>query len=95
MEAIEEIFTVHCLKIPKLLRDTLYSMNPIGRAFPRVRIREKNIKWYRGRAMAQDWLIAAVLSAEKRFHKVAGYMHIPRVVAAIEVLQAEEEQMAT
>jgi transposase-like protein len=91
MEALEEILTVHRLKVPKLLRKTLYSTNPIDSLFSKVRSSEKNIKRYRGSGMAQRWLAAVLLQAEERFRIVEGYKQIPEVMAEIEILQGEEE----
>ena len=47
LEAIEEILTLHRLKVPGLLRKTLHSTNPIESMFSRVRDCERNIKRYR------------------------------------------------
>ena len=53
LEAIEEIFTLHRLKIPGLLRKTLHSTNPIESMFSTVRDTEGNIMRYRNSRMMQ------------------------------------------
>jgi len=50
-EAIEELLTLHRLKVPALLRKTLQSTNPIESLFATVRHTEGNIKRYRSSTM--------------------------------------------
>ena len=84
MEAIEELLTVHRLKITGLLKKVLYSTNPIESMFSKVRRCEKNIKRYRGSHMLQRWLAAVLLHCEKGFRRVKGYESIPEVMLRIE-----------
>ena len=95
LEAIEEILTLHRLKIPALLRKTLHSTNPIESMFSTVRDCEGNIKRYRGSRMSQRWLAAVCLYCEKGFKRVKGYRGIKEVVRRIEVEQAEEGKLQT
>lgn len=83
-EAIEEILTVHRLKITGLLKKTLYSTNPIESMFSTVRQYERNIKRYRGSAMLQRWLAAVMLECEQGFRRIKGYKSIPEVISRIE-----------
>ena len=85
MEAIEEILTVHKLKLPGLLRKTLHSTNPIESMFSIVRDAEDNIKRYRNSRMMQRWLASVLLYSEKRFRRIKGYASIPEVIKNIEV----------
>ncbi|WP_028893218.1 IS256 family transposase [Syntrophorhabdus aromaticivorans] len=89
MEAIEEILTLHRLKMPGLLRKTLTSTNPIESMFSTVRDCERNIKRYRGSAMAQRWLASVLFHCEKGFRRIKGYRDIPQVLINIEALQNE------
>lgn len=89
LEAIEEILTVHRLKVPGILRKTLHSTNPIESVFSRVRDCEGNIKRYRGSAMMQRWLASVLLYSEKCFEKVKGFAEIKEVIANIENEQAK------
>ncbi len=95
LEAIEEILTLHRLKIPALLRKTLHSTNPIESMFSTVRDCEGNIKRYRGSRMSQRWLAAVCLHCEKGFNRVKGYRGIKEVVRRIGVEQAEEGKLQT
>lgn len=89
LEALEEVLTLHRLKVPALLRKTLHSTNPIESMFSTVRGCEKNIKRYRGSGMSQRWLGAVLLYCEKGFRTVKGASQIPEVMANIEVLLEE------
>lgn len=93
LEAIEEILTLHRLKIPALLRKTLYSTNPIESMFSTVRDGEGNIKRYRDSKMMQRWLAAVLLYSEKGFRRIKGYASIPEVIRTIE--EALENNMTT
>lgn len=90
-EAKEELLTIHRLKVPELLRKSLHSTNPIESMFSIVRDAEINIKRLRSTAMAQRWLAASLLHAEKSFRRVKGYQGIPELVKTIKKLQAEKK----
>jgi transposase-like protein len=87
MEAMEEILTLHRLKVPVLLRKTLHSTNPIESLFSGVRHCEKNIKRARGSLMLQRWLGSVLLYCEENLRTIKGYMEIKQVVAAIRAEQ--------
>jgi transposase-like protein len=95
LEAIEEILTLHRLKVPALLRKTLHSTNPIESMFATVRDCEGNIKRYRGSRMAQRWLAAVCVHCEQGFKRVKGYKGITAVVERIKAEQAEEGKLKT
>lgn len=92
LEALEEILTLHRLKVPALLRKTLHSTNPIESMFSMVRDCEGNIKRYRTSKMRQRWLGAVLLHCERRFKRVKGYASIKAVVAAIEASHEEKDE---
>ena len=83
-EALEEILTLHRLKVPALLRKTLQSTNPIESMFSMVRHCERNVKRARNSRMRQRWLAAILLHCEKSFRRVKGYRDIAQVGSAIE-----------
>lgn len=91
-EAIEEVLTVHRLKVPPLLRKSLHTTNPLESMFSMVRDGEKNIKRYRDSKMAQRWLGATLIHAEKRFRRVKGYLQIKKVIGEIECQQKEVDE---
>ena len=95
-EAIEEILTVHRLKVPPLLRKTLHSTNPIESMFSIVRDSEKNIKRYRNSKMAQRWLGSILIHGEKKFRRVKGFLQINTVFGEIQRQQKKlDEKMRT
>jgi transposase-like protein len=93
LEAIEEILTLHRLKVPGLLKKTLHSTNPIESMFSRVRDCERNIKRYRNSGMMQRWLASVLLYCEKGFQRVKGFVAIKEVIASIDSEQANEETL--
>ncbi len=95
-EAFEELLTLHRLKVPALLRQTLHSTNPIESIFSTVRDCERNIKRYRGSPMAQRWLAAVCLHCEHGFRRVKGFREIAAVVSNMEAEHAacQQEQAA-
>ena len=90
LEAIEEILTLHRLKVPALLRKTLHSTNPIESMFSTVRDVEGNIKRYRSSRMKQRWLASVLLYAEKGFRKIKGHVFIADVLKRIEAEEMNE-----
>jgi transposase-like protein len=89
LEAMEEILTLHRLKVPAILRKTLHSTNPIESMFATVRDVEGNIKRYRGSRMLQRWLATVLLYCEEGFRRIKGFASIPAVIANIEAEQEE------
>ena len=90
LEAIEEILTLHRLKVPALLRKTLHSTNPIESMFSTVRDCEGNIKRYRGSRMSQRWLASVLLHCEKGFKRIRGFASIKDVLVNIEAEQKNQ-----
>jgi len=90
MEAIDEILTLHRLKVPALLRQTLHSTNPIESMFSTVRDCEGNIKRYRGSRMMQRWLASVLLHCEKGFKRIKGFASIPIVIEQIEAADKKD-----
>ncbi len=90
LEAIEEILTLHRLKVNGLLKKTLHSTNPIESMFSRVRDCESNIKRYRDSGMMQRWLASVLLYCEKGFQRVKGFAAIKEVIERIDSEQADE-----
>lgn len=94
LEALEELLTLHKLKVPALLRKTLHSTNPIESMFSTVRACERNIKRYRDSGMRQRWLGAVLLHCERGFRRIKGHASIGAVMAAIDAMQEDQELKA-
>ncbi len=86
-EAMEELLTLHRLKVPATLRTTLHSTNPIESMFSSVRKYERNVKRYRTSKMAQRWLGSVLLHCEKKFNRVRGHDYIAGVIKNIKKQQ--------
>jgi len=84
LEAFDELLTMHRLKVPKLLRKTLMTTNPIESMFSLVRQCQRNIKRPRDSKMLQRWLAAALLYCENQFHRLVGYKDIEQVIKFID-----------
>ena len=85
-EGLEETITVLKLEIPGLLRKSLSSTNPIESGFSMVGKHIRNVKnWVNG-SMVQRWVIAAMLEAEQRFHRISGYRSISVLIKEIKRL---------
>lgn len=90
-EALEEVLTVHRLRVPEELRRSLATTNGIENVFSVVRHREKNMKNYssvrKGKSvrknLSQRWLGSVLLNAESGFRKVKGFGDIPEVITNI------------
>ena len=85
LEAFEELLTMHRLKVPKLLRKTLMTTNPIESMFSLVRQCQRNIKRPRDSKMLQRWLASALLYCEKQFNRLVGYKEIEQVIKNIDI----------
>lgn len=97
LEGLEEVLTLHRLRVPEELRKVLKSTNGIENLFSTTRHREKNLKnynpMYRGKPvkknLSQRWLATVLLTAESGFRKVKGFENIGTVVMNIKKLQQE------
>ena len=78
-EGLEETLTVHRLGVGRLLRQTLASSNAIESCFSMVEKVARNVKRWRARDHALRWTATGFLEAEKKFHKVKGYLELERL----------------
>lgn len=91
-EAFEELLTMHRLKVPKSLRKTLMTTNPIESMFSLVRVCQRNVKRPRDSKMLQRWLASALLYCEKQFNRLTGYKDIDQVIKNIDLAFADPIQ---
>ena len=66
------------------LQKTMRSTNPIESLNGSVQRYTRNVKRWRGGAMIQRWVGAALLDAQSRFHRVRGYRDMPKLIQALE-----------
>lgn len=93
LEAFEELLTIHRLKVPKLLRKTLMTTNPIESMFSLVRQCQRNVKRPRDSKMLQRWLASALLYCEKQFNRLTGYKDIEQVIKNIDIEFADPAEI--
>jgi putative transposase len=85
-EGLEETLTVHRLRVPPLLRQTLASTNVIESAFSVVERVCKNVKRWQGGDQRERWIGSGLLVAEKQFRRVRGYKQIALLLREMEAL---------
>ena len=83
-EGQEETLTVHQLKVPGLLRQTLSNTNAMESANSVAASVIKRVKHWNGGEQILRYAAAGFLEAEKSFRRVKGYRQIPLLVSAIE-----------
>jgi putative transposase len=83
-EGLEETVTVVRLKLPKLLRQTLSTTNPIESALSVVRTLTARVKRWRDGDMRQRWCTAGLLRAEEKFRRIKGHRELPQLLAALD-----------
>lgn len=80
-EGLEETLTVHCLKIPGLLRQTLSNTNAMESANSVASSVMK--RWNDGEQILR--YAAGFMEAEKSFRRVKGYRQIPILISALDL----------
>jgi len=89
-EAEMETLTVIKLSVPRPLRQTLLSTNPIESAFSMAKPKMARVKnWKSGTDQISRWVAATLLNAEKKFRPLRGYKEIPILVNELKKLQLE------
>lgn len=89
-EGMEETLSVHRLRVPGKLRDTLRSTNPIESAFETVATVCRNVKRWRGGDQHLRWVASGLLWAESRWNRVHGYRELPILVKELELAVVRE-----
>jgi len=89
-EAEGETLTVIQLKIPRTLRKTLMSTNPIESLFSIAKPKINRVKnWKSSPNQVSRWAAITLLDAEKSFRHVTGYREIPILKAELGKLAIE------
>lgn len=86
LEGLEETLTVIGLGVSGWLLKTLSSTNPIENVQGTLARVSRNVKRWRGGAMALRWGVTGLLEAEKRFRRVKGHRDLPQLIAALDAL---------
>lgn len=83
-EGLEETLTLTRLGLPAELFVHLSSTNLIESSLATARKVSRNVKRWRDGDMRRRWCATGLLVAEKRFRRIKGYRHMPRLIDAIE-----------
>lgn len=84
-EGLQETLTVHRLRVPDKLRNTLRSTNPIESTFGTVETVCRNVKRWQGGDQYLRWVASGLLWAESRWNRIHGYRQLPIVVKELEL----------
>jgi putative transposase len=84
-EGMEETLTVHRLRVPEKLRNTLRTTNPIESAFETVEVVCRNVKRWQGGDQYLRWVASGLLWAESRWNRIHGHREIPILVKELEL----------
>jgi putative transposase len=83
MEGLEETLTVHRLKVPGVLRETLCSTNPMESANSTCRGIIRRVSNFRDGEMALRYAAAGFIEAERSFRRIKGYRQLPMLSAML------------
>ena len=89
-EGLDETLTLQRMGIDGALYRTLCSTNPIENLNGSIATYTRNVKRWQSGAMIVRWASAAVLDAQKRFHRIRGYKQMPQLAAALESIETEQ-----
>ena len=95
LEGLEETLTVHRLKIPGLLRETLCSTNPMESANSACRGIIRRVSSFKDGEMALRHAAAGFMGAEQGFKRVRGYKHMGVLLAMLEIQSDDQAVIKT
>lgn len=90
-EGLEETLTVVKLELPLTLRRSLATTNTIENLVGSIRRVSRNVKRWHGTDMIRRWTALGLFSASKRFRRIKGYREMPKLVAALRIVEAKVE----
>ncbi len=90
LEGLNETLTVHRLKIPGLLRQTLCSTNPMESANSVCMGFARRVKNWKNGEMILRNITAGFMESEKSFRRVNGYRQIPVLLSSLSALCAPD-----
>jgi transposase-like protein len=85
LEGLEETLTVHRLKVPGVLRETLCSTNPMESANSACRGIIRRVSNFRDGEMALRYAAAGFIEAERGFRRIKGFRQLPVLSAMLTV----------
>jgi transposase-like protein len=88
-EGLAETLTLQRLGLSGALYLTLRSTNPIEHVNSKIVAFTRRDSRWRGGAMLQRWVGAALIEAEKNFRRLRGHRSMPQLIAALDRLHQE------
>lgn len=95
LEAQEDSLTLHKLKAPKQLRDSLQTTNIIESWNSTAKGHCKQVKKWKNADQVKRWMIVGMLEAERRSHKLEGTAHLKRLKINMHKLITNPNQILT
>lgn len=95
LEGLEETLTVHRLKVPGLLRETLCSTNPMESANSACRGIIRRVSNFKDGKMALRHAAAGFMGAERGFKRVRGYKHMGVLLAMLKIQSDDQAVIKT
>lgn len=93
-EGFEETLTVNKLNLPSELRRSFCTTNMIESSFSLTDDLCANVKRWRNANMAWRWAGTVLVEAQRRFHRIHGYRHMPALIQALKQDLAEDQAVA-
>jgi transposase-like protein len=91
-EALEDTLTLHKLKAPKQLRDSLQTTNIIESWNYIAKDHTKQVKNWKNANHVKRWLTVGMLEAERRSHKLKGFAHLKQLKENMHALIKNPDQ---
>lgn len=95
LEGMEETLTVHRLKIPGLLRQSISNTNPIESAIGITMEKVDNVKHWQNGNQALRWLGVGFKEAESKFRTIKGYRQLPFLINAVNPATSSEVALSS
>lgn len=95
LEGLEETLTVHRLKVPGLLRETLCSTNPMESANSACRGIIRRVSNFKDGEMALRHAAAGFIEAERGFRRIKGYRQLPVLTFMLSCYATDAQKIIT
>ncbi len=95
LEALEDSLTLHRLKAPKQLKDSIQTTNIIESWNYVAKDHTKQVKNWKDAAHVKRWLVVGLLEAERRSHRLKGFAHLKQLKINVHQLILDPNQTIT
>lgn len=92
-EGLEETLTVKSMNLPAALERSLRTTNAIENLNGTIRTITRRVKRWRDGAMAKRWTVAALMQAEKGFHRIKGHKGMNRLLVALSKYTTSQQNL--